>query len=88
MVKKGSGLKGKTVNEFRTICEVHREIYDLIEGNKNTKSKEKIISLLEEVYKMGKKMNNKLIQYKFGWDKDFWDKNKNYEEKLDRRKSR
>ncbi len=79
-------VKDGRASKFRTICEVHREIYDiLLDANIDSG---KIIDLLEEAYDMGKKMNNKLVQYKKGYDEGWWQKNKNFGESLKRRKER
>ncbi len=58
--------KGKKVNSLRTICEVHREIYDLliIHLQNNPKALVLIVPKLEEVYLMGIKMNLKMIERK------------------------
>lgn len=59
--------------EFRTICEVHREIYrELLSRNPN----DFLLQKIEEAFTMAKKMNNKLRQYKFNYDNDWWEKNK------------
>ena len=55
----------------RTICEVHRELYDqIILGLHNTNIPliKKLVPLLEEALIMGIKMNNKLIEHKCGND--------------------
>ena len=72
-------VKAKVVNHRRTICEVHREIYDILEViDINSKTKEKMVDLLEEVFIMGKKMSSKLHQYKFKYDDTWWEKNIKY----------
>lgn len=59
---------------LRTICEVHREIYrELIKRDKHDFLLEKV----EEVFNMGKKMSNKLRQYKYNYDDGWWEENKN-----------
>lgn len=64
----------KTV-KFRTICEVHREIYDLIQENMvDVNAKEEIEKKLEEAFLMAKKMNAKLRQYKHNYDAGWWEK--------------
>jgi hypothetical protein len=69
---------------LRTICEVHREMHDLVIEKDYD---EKLIQLLEESFVMAKKMNNKLRQYKFNYDDGWWEvTNKaDFEQKLDRR---
>lgn len=73
------------VDDFRTICEVHREMHDLVieQG-----CDEKLIRLLEEAFDMAKKMNRKLRQYKFNYDDGWWEitKEADKKQKLDRRK--
>ena len=66
----GSLKKNKRVANFRTICEVHREIYDILDDDETIKFevKEQVIELLEESYLMAKKMNGKLQQYKNNYD--------------------
>jgi len=50
-------------NSIRTICEVHREIYrGVILG----KPKGELVRLLQESYKMAKKMDAKLREYRDG----------------------
>jgi hypothetical protein len=80
-----AGLKSKNSNRRRTICEVHREIYDCLLDNE---SKEKIIELLEEAFELGKKMVIKLRQYKGGFSKEWYEENKNREESLKKRENR
>jgi len=70
--------KNKRVANFRTICEVHREIYDILNDDETLefKVKDEIIELLEEAYLMAKKMNGKLHQYKKNYDDGWWEKQK------------
>ena len=58
---------------FRTICEVHREIYRELKARDEN---DPLIPKLKEAYGMAKKMNNKLIQYKKGYDEGWWEENK------------
>ena len=54
------GPDGKLVRSKRTICEVHREIYDtLIIGNLDA-----AIKLLEEAFDMGRRMADRMIEQK------------------------
>lgn len=63
------------INKRRTICEVHREMYDIVLADVLEKNiKEQLISRLEESYSMGKKMSLKLQQYKFNYDENWWEK--------------
>lgn len=41
-------------SKFRSICEVHREIYDEVIELPDKEKREKIIDLLQEAYIMGK----------------------------------
>ena len=84
-----SSIKDKRVSFERTICEVHREIHDVLmeDQNINPKVADELIELLEEAYKMAKKMNNKLRQYKHNYDDEWWEKSRDsvIKEKLKRR---
>jgi non-homologous end joining protein Ku len=81
-------VKAVTVNIKRTICEVHREMYDILCQDEE-KNKE-LINLLEEAFVMGKKLNYKLRQYKDNYDDAWWEltKKKIVLEKLSKRKER
>lgn len=58
----------------RTICEVHREIYDILDTHlRDSEHFPVLVEKLEEVYRMGKKMSAKLRQYKFNYDDDWWE---------------
>ncbi len=77
----GTLKKNKRVANFRTICEVHREIYDILDNIDEEEVlecevKDNIIKLLEEAYLMAKKMNQKLQQYKYNYDDGWWEKEK------------
>lgn len=61
---------------MRTLCEVLREINDLSKGNE---LHEKIFTKLQECETMAKKMSRKLRKYSHEWEKDWWDKNLDYE---------
>lgn len=64
----------RRASSFRTICEVHREIYDALEQAPEpirTELREKVI----EAFIMGKKIDNKLREYKADWDAGFYGKN-------------
>ena len=64
----------KIAGDKRTICEVHRELYDIavmhLQGSPHLKS---ITDKLEEAYWMGKRMNAKLRQYKNNYDEGWWE---------------
>jgi len=75
-------LLSKYVSSKRTICEVHREIYDiLLTVEENDKSRE-AIKLIEEAFVMAKKMNNKLFEYKKNWDVGFFKKESKENKKI------
>jgi len=82
-------IKDKRVSHLRTICEVHREIHDILIETPNLDDKlvNQIIDLLEEAYRMGKKMNYKLRQYKNNYDEGWWEETRKeiVKEKLQRR---
>jgi hypothetical protein len=61
------------ITDFRTICEVHREIYTLtyLDGDKS-----EILAKLEEAYSMAKRMNAKLRQYNKGYDNEWYERQK------------
>lgn len=64
----------RRASSFRTICEVHREIFDACEGLPPAE-KEVIQNLVIEAFIMGKKIDAKLREYKADWDAGFYDKN-------------
>ena len=69
-----AGFKSDKSQKYRTICEVHRELYDLVYAHMpNGPVKKDIEDKLEEAFLMAKKMNDKLRQYKFNYDDDWWE---------------
>ena len=75
----------------RTICEVLREVYDMLYDQKDTvKSYDEMIDKLQESYTYAKKMDAKLRQYKNNYDNDWWEKEKTevIMQKLAKRQSR
>lgn len=68
-----ANFKSIKTQKFRTICEVHREIYDLIYDLPETTIKSQVEEKLEEAFLMAKKMNAKLRQYKHNYDDDWWE---------------
>lgn len=64
----------RRASSFRTICEVHREIYDAAELLPPA-DKEKIQNLVLDAFIMGKKMDAKLREYKADWDAGFYEVN-------------
>lgn len=77
------------VSAYRTICEIHREMHDILLGEKRIPKDiaNKLIDLLEEAYINGKKMNTKLTQYKMDYDDGWWERSRTdiIKEKLKRR---
>lgn len=61
-------------SSFRTICEVHREMYDVADGLPEPE-KTKLIDLVVDAFIMGKKMDGKLKEYKQDWDAGCYDLN-------------
>ena len=88
--------KGKTVHTNRTICELHRELYDLCIIGLHKKDPElmaQMIKVLEDAFIMGVKMNKKLVEYKLGtsskWDEsEYRNKDINKDNIIKRRKKR
>ena len=75
----------------RTICEVHREIYDMLHDEKdNLETYDAIIDKLQESFTYAKKMDAKLRQYKNNYDESWWDieRQEVIKEKLAKRQSR
>jgi hypothetical protein len=70
-----SGLTSGVGNK-RSICEVHRELYDLAYANLNGPALQAFTDKLEEAYAMAKKMQAKLRQYKEGYDEGWWERQK------------
>lgn len=67
------GDRCEDIGDFRTICEVHREIYTNVYLDQD---KEHTLKLLEEAFGMAKRMNAKLRQYNKGYDNDWYEKQK------------
>jgi hypothetical protein len=59
----------------RTQCEVHREIYRDLKRRGISES-DPVITKLRDAYDMGKKLNNKLRQYRYNYDDQWWEDNK------------
>lgn len=56
-------------SSFRTICEVHREIYEAVGTD------ERIRELVIDAFIMAKRMDEKLKAYKADWDSGFYEMN-------------
>ena len=68
----------RDTNERRTICEVLREINDVVT--------DPVLRIkLAEVENMAKRMMLKLLEYNKDVDKDWWEANSDYEADLKRR---
>lgn len=73
----------------RFICEIHREIYDLIEKKLVDGDKEKCLNLLAEAFWAGKKMSDRLNDFRAGWQKsEDWEVNPDFRSDLARRAER
>ncbi len=74
---------------FRFICEVHREIYDFIEGNvTDSKEREKGFNLLAEAFWQGKRISDRLVALNPKDDVANFEKNLDFESDLYRRAER
>jgi hypothetical protein len=74
-------IKGQHVENKRTICEVHRQLYDLLVLGLKGKDDEllaKVVPLLQEAYIDGIKIVKKLVENKMS-ELD-WEENTNIEE--------
>lgn len=60
-------VKGQRFNKKRTICEVHRHLYDLIKTRYND---DEICDILDEAFVLGIKMNNRLVEQKIIFEKE------------------
>ena len=75
----------------RTICEVLREMNDIVFADvyPDELDIQGLERRIEEAMDMAKRMNKKLIGYKRDWDKDMdWKPNLDQEEDLKRRQAR
>ena len=59
-MRKLDRAKGQRVNKKCTICEVHRQIYDLLVTRYPDSAD--ICDLLDKAYDMGIRMNNRLVE--------------------------
>lgn len=59
-------MKGRIKNDFRTICEVHRDIYDecwLSLHDYSPAAMDRLTVLLNEAFDMGMRMDAALVKY-------------------------
>lgn len=73
-------------SSFRTICEVHREIFDSC-GVLPESIRDHLQDLVIEAFIMGKKMDAKLREYKADWDNGFYEPNVDHHADSKRRKA-
>lgn len=85
MTREEALISLRRASSFRTICEVHREIFDLVESLPSPQ-KEKCQNLILEAFIMGKKMDFKLREYKADWDAGFYELNTDRRADRQRRK--
>ena len=64
----------KGVGHKSTICEMHRELYDLAHANLKGEALQAFTDKLEAAYLMGKKMQAKLRQYKGNYDEGWYER--------------
>lgn len=76
----------KRASSFRTICEVHREIYDAA-ATLPESQRDRIHGLVIEAFIMGKKMDAKLREYKADWDTGFYEENTDHHSDSKRRRA-
>jgi hypothetical protein len=77
------GMSLRKADETRTICEVLREINDIIQDDSSLVKS--ILPKLIEAETMAKKMAKKLVEYNKEIFSDWWEVNSDYEEDLKRR---
>lgn len=75
----------RRASSWRTICEVHREIYDGLDAVAEPLRAELRERVLE-AFIMGKKMDARLREYKHDWDAGFYEKNEDHRADSKRRK--
>lgn len=79
--------KGKLVCQRRTICEIHREIFDIliVTMHDRPEALKKAIKPLEDAFVMGIKLNKRLVECKI---KTTYDINVHFESSKKRREER
>jgi hypothetical protein len=60
-------------NSLRTICGVHRRIYQIISSRDPNDA---VIPLLRKAFAMAKRMHNRLRKYKWNYDEGWWELHK------------
>lgn len=86
MTKEEALVAMRRASSWRTICEVHREIYDLCQEI-GEPTKTAITNLVLEAFVMGKKMDSKLREYKADWDDGFYGRNEDHRADSRKRKA-
>jgi tRNA U54 and U55 pseudouridine synthase Pus10 len=83
-VTRDEALKAmRRASSWRTICEVHREIFDACDSLEAEKKKQ-LQDLVIEAFIIGKKIDARLREYKGDWDSGFYQIND--DRRADRRK--
>jgi hypothetical protein len=72
----------RSASKLRTICEVIREVNDILQ---NKEIHKEILPKLIEIEYMAKKMEKKLLEYNRNGFPDWWKENKDYEKDLEKR---
>lgn len=79
--------KANAVNKNRVICEIHREMFDLILPLQETMDIQPLVDLLEEANTVAKKWSSKLYSWEYNVNV-YSEKNENYEISRKLRKDR
>lgn len=79
-INMSADVKGKVVCGKLTICEVHRQLYDLIviHMDDSCEQKTEMLHLLDKAFNMGVRLVKKLVDRKIELLE--WEKNENVEE--------
>ena len=75
----------QVTNRIRTVCEVIREINDVLQTLPESGQKKELKEKLDEAYGMVKRMDRKLHEYKHGYNKDWYPGNHNLEDSCKKR---
>lgn len=68
-------MRPRKRGKLMTICECHRQLYcHMIDSGYSEDDEE--IALLKKAYDIGKKMSTRLRQYKYNYDRGWYEKNK------------